>query len=184
MYRFDILAQRIFGHKGITPNCPDINQNQELISLISDGISQCATKNGEIYRIAGRFLMEGKTDQEFAQYLKDNAASVAEELCNAVFACIKANNVDLKDFYDSDSASVQDDLIVNQAVAELGENMTFPYIAAASLLSMGKTQNDVAQYVSDNADEFALGINALLLRHLRHPKFSRRLNSFFTHSFE
>lgn len=71
------LIRVIFGEKSILLDEESINKNEELASKVEELLEECWDPFDMQYIAINDFVLEGKSEEDFAQYIKENAEDLA-----------------------------------------------------------------------------------------------------------
>ena len=67
----------IFGEKSIDLDEETINKNEELAQKTEELLAECWSPQDMHYIAVNDFILEGKTKEEFAEYIRENADKLA-----------------------------------------------------------------------------------------------------------
>ncbi len=71
------LIRVIFGEKSIILDEESINKNEELASKVEELLEDCWDPFDMQYIAINDFILEGKSREDFAEYIKENAEDLA-----------------------------------------------------------------------------------------------------------
>lgn len=72
------LIRLIFGEKSVCLDEKTINENKELSQKTEELLAECWSPFDMHYIAVNDFILEGKTKEDFAEYIKENADELAK----------------------------------------------------------------------------------------------------------
>lgn len=72
------FVRLIFGEKSILSDEESLNNNEELALKVEEVLSECWNPFDMHYIAINDFVLEGKTEENFAEYIKENADKLAK----------------------------------------------------------------------------------------------------------